>query len=136
MKRHHIASVILLVFGGLSAYIRFDDGNTSGAIRTAIIFALLGIFVFFYDGKVRALFRPVVIALPVILVGFMAYRDFMNGDLVSAIIAGIVLILGGILTLFQDTPFVKEKIRPWLRPIPYIGLVVVLIITLLLLFKG
>ena len=136
MKRHHIAALFLLIFGGLFAYLRFDDGDINGAIRTGIIFTLLGIFAFFYDGKLRTRLRPVVIALPVILVGLMAYRDFMNGNIASAIIAGIVLILGGILTLFQDTSFVKEKIRLGLRPIPYIGVGVVLIITLLRLFRG
>ena len=60
----------------------------------------------------------------------------MDGNIVSTVIAGPVLILGGILTLFQDTPIVKEKIEPWLRPIPYIGLAVMFIITLLLLFRG
>ena len=136
MKRHHIAALFLLICGGLLAYLRFDHGDTNGAIRTGIMFALLGIFAFFYTGKVRARFRPVVIALPVILLALMAYRDFMDGNIVSTVIAGTVLILGGILTFFQDTPFVKEKIRPWLRPIPYIGLVVVLIIMLFLLFTG
>ena len=136
MKRHHIAAMILLIFGGLSAYIRFNDGDIGGAIRTGIIFVILGILAFFYTGKVRARFRPVVIALPVILLALMAYRDFMDGNIVSTVIAGTVLILGGILTFFQDTPFVKEKIRPWLRPVPYIGLVVVLIIMLFLLFTG
>ena len=135
MKRHHVVAVLCLIFGGLLAYTRFHGGDTAGAIRTGIIFALLGIFAFFYHGKFRTRFRPVVISLPVILLGGMAVYAAFTGNIASAIIAGIVLILGGILTLFQDTPLVKEKIRPWLRPIPYIGLVVVLIITLLLLFR-
>ncbi|MCE2396254.1 hypothetical protein J4G02_17025 [Candidatus Poribacteria bacterium] len=136
MKRHHIAAVFCLIFGGLLAYTRFHHGDMGGAIRTGILFALLGVFVFFYAGKVRDRLRPVVIALPVILVGLMAYRDFIDGNMMSVITASIVLILGGILTLFQDTSFIKEKIRPWLRPIPYIGLAVMFIITLLLLFRG
>ena len=57
MKRHHIVAVFCLIFGGLLAYTRFGDGNIGGAIRTAIIFALLGVFAFFYEGKVRARFR-------------------------------------------------------------------------------
>ena len=136
MKRHHIVAVFCLIFGGLLAYTRFHHGDTGDAIRTGILFALLGVFAFFYAGKVRARLRPVVIVLPVILVGLMAYKDFVNGNMISVIIASIVLILGGILTLFQDIPFIKEKIRPWLRPIPYIGLAVMFIITLLLLFRG
>ena len=38
MKRHHVVAVLCLIFGGLFAYIRFDDGDTEGAIRTGIIF--------------------------------------------------------------------------------------------------
>lgn len=136
MKRHRIAVVLCLILGGLLAYTRFHHGDMGGAIRTGILFALLGIVTFFYTGKVRDRLRSVVIVLPVILVGLMAYKDFVNGDMISVIIASIVLILGGILTLFQDTPFIKEKIRPCLRSIPYIGLAVMFIITLLLLFRG
>ena len=135
MKRHHVVAVLCLIFGGLLAYTRFHGGDTAGAIRTGIIFALLGIFAFFYHGKFRDRFRPVVISLPVILIGGMAVYAAFMGNIVSVIILGIGLIFAGVLHLFQDTPFVKEKIRPWLRPIPYIGMVVALIITLLLLFR-
>ena len=34
MKRHHIAALFLLIFGGLFAYLRFYTGDTDGAIRT------------------------------------------------------------------------------------------------------
>ena len=135
MKRHHIVAVSLLIFGGYIAHTRFRDGDMDGAIRTGIIFALFGVFAFFYRGKLRTWSKPVVIALPVVLVGLMAYySDFMNGNTASAIIAGIVLILGGVLTLFQDKPFVKEKVRTWVRPIPYIALVVLFVMMLFLLF--
>ena len=136
MKRHHIAALFLLIFGGSFAYLRFQDGDTNGAIRTAIIFALLGIFAFFYHGKFRARFRPVVIALPVILIGGMAVHAAFIGNTVSLIILGIGLIIAIPLQLFQDTPFVKEKIQPRLRPIPYIAIGVLLIMTLLRLFTG
>lgn len=136
MKRHQIAAAFCLICGGLLAYTRFDDGNISGAIRTGIIFALLGIFAFFYDGKVRARLRPIVVVLPVILIGFVAYQDFMRGDTVWVITLVIGLITAIVLQLFQDTPFVREKIRPWLSPIPYIAMVVLFLMTLLLLFKG
>ena len=69
--------------------------------------------------------------------GVSAYRDFMVGDIVSVIILGILMILGIVLTLFQDTPFVKEKIQPWLKPVSRIGMVVsfvALIVVMLLLF--
>ncbi len=139
MKRHHIAAVFCLIFGGLLAYTRFHHGDTGGAIRTGILFALLGIVGFFYE-KLRArspVVRPVMgVVLPIILVGLMAAQAAFTGDITWAVILGIGLIIGIILQLFENTPFVKEKIRPWLRPIPYIGLAVMFIITLLLLFKG
>ena len=47
MKRHHIAAGFLLIFGGLFTYIRLRDGDTEGAIRTGIIFALVGVIMFF-----------------------------------------------------------------------------------------
>ena len=43
MKRHHIVAAFLLICGGLFAYIRFENGDTNGAIRTGIIFTLLAI---------------------------------------------------------------------------------------------
>ena len=136
MKHHHIAALFLLICGGLLAYLRLDHGDTNGAIRTGIMFALLGIFAFFYTGKVRARFRPAVVALPAILmVGMTVYAAF-TGNIVSAIILGIGLIGAGVLHFFQDTPFVKEKIRPWLKPVPYVALVFVLIMLLLLLFRN
>ena len=61
MKRHHVVAVLCLIFGGLLAYTRFHGGDTAGAIRTGIIFALLGIFAFFYHGNFRTRFRPVVV---------------------------------------------------------------------------
>lgn len=136
MKRRHVAAAACLILGGLLAYIRFNDGDIGGAIRTGIIFGLFGLFAFCYHGKVRARFRPIVVMIPVIYIGFVAYRDFMNGDIVWVIIAGIVLMLGGILQLFQDTPVVREKIRPWLSPVPYIALVALFIMMLFLVFKG
>ena len=140
MKRYHIAAVLCLIFGGLLAYTRFHHSDTGGAIRTGIIFALLGIVGFFY-GKLRTRFRPAVrpvvgVVLPVILIGLMAAQAAFTGDITWAVILGIGLIIGIILQSFEDTRFVKEKIRPWLRPIPYIGLAVMFIITLLLLFRG
>ncbi len=136
MKRHHIAALFLLIFGGLLAYTRFHGGDTAGAIRTGIIFALLGIFAFFYHGKFRDRFRPVVISLPVILIGGMAVYAAFMGNIVYVIILGIGLIFAGVLHLFQDTPFVKEKIRPWLRPIPYIALVILFIMMFLFFFNA
>ena len=137
MKRHHVVSVFALICGGLFAYIRFEDGDTTGAIRTGIIFALLAIIMFFL-GRLQPRLRSLGVTLIVlIVVGVSAYRDFMAGDIVSVIILGILMILGIVLTLFQDTPFVKEKIQPWLKPVSRIGMVVsfvALIVVMLLLF--
>ena len=113
MKRHHIAAVILLIFGGLFAYIKFDDGDTEGAIRTGIICTLLGIVAFFYE-KLRSWLRPVAIAYNVIFLGLMAAYAASRGDIAWAIFLCIGVIGGGVLHFFQDTPFVKEKIQPWL----------------------
>ena len=137
MKRHHVVSVFALICGGLFAYIRFEDGDTTGAIRTGIIFALLAIIMFFL-GRLQPRLRSLGVNLIVLIVlGVSAYRDFMAGDIASVIILGILMILGIVLTLFQDTPFVKEKIQPWLKPASRIGMVVsiiALIALLLLLF--
>ena len=137
MKRHHVVSVFALICGGLFAYIRFEDGDTTGAIRTGIIFALLAIIMFFL-GRLQPRLRSLGVNLIVLIVlGVSAYRDFMAGDIASVIILGILMVLGIVLTLFQDTPFVKEKIQPWLKPASRIGMVVslvALIALLLLLF--
>ena len=137
MKRHHVVSVFALICGGFFAYIRFEDGDTTGAIRTGIIFALLAIIMFFL-GRLQPRLRSLGVNLIVLIVlGVSAYRDFMAGDIASVIILGILMILGIVLTLFQDTPFVKEKIQPWLKPASRIGMVVslvALIALLLLLF--
>ena len=137
MKRHHIAAGFLLIFGGLFTYIRLRDGDTEGAIRTGIIFALVGVIMFFL-GRLRPRLRSLGVTLIVLIfLGISAYRDFMAEDIVSVIILGILMILGIVLTLFQDTPFVKEKIQPWLKPASRIGMVVslvALIVVMLLLF--
>ena len=65
MKRHHIAALFLLIFGGLFAYIRFDDGDTAGAIRTGIICIVLGVVVFFFE-KLKSWLRPVGATVPLI----------------------------------------------------------------------
>ena len=139
MKRHHLAALFLLIFGGLFAYLRFDTGDTDGAIRTCIIFAILGVFLFFL-GRLQPRIRSLGLNLIILIVlGVSAYRDFMAGDIGSAIILGILMILAVVPTLFQDTPFVKEKIGPWFKPTSHTGGVVplvALILLLLLLFLG
>jgi hypothetical protein len=139
MKRHHVVSVFALICGGLFAYIRFEDGDTTGAIRTGIIFTLLAIIMFFL-GRLQPRLRSLGVTLIVLIIlGVSAYQDFMAGDIASVIVLGILMILAVVPTLFQDTPFVKEKIGPWFKPTSHTGGVlplVVLIVLLLLLFLG
>ena len=136
MKRHHIAAAFLLIFGGLFAYLRFDTGDTDGAIRTTIIFAILGVLLFFY-GRLQPRLRSIGLNLIIlIVVGLSAYRDFMAGDMVSAIL-GILIILAIVIMSFQNKPLIKTNIEPWLKPVTRIGMVVsflALVVLLLLLF--
>ena len=133
MKRHHIVALFLLIFGGISAYLRYDDGDINGAIRTGAIFVLASVTMFLLARFQPRLRRLIVNVIAFILLGLFAYRDFMAGDTVWAIIAVIVLIVAVILTVFENTPFVKEKIRPWLKPVPYIGVTIALIALIVLL---
>ena len=121
MKRHHIAAAFLLIFGGLFAYLRFDTGDTDGAIRTGAIFILASAAMFVLvrlQPRVRSL---IVNAVVLIIMGRFIYQDFMVGNTTWVVVGGVVLIIAVVLTPFENTPFVKEKIRPWLKPVPYIG---------------
>ena len=137
MKRHHVAALFLLIFGGLFAYLRFNTGDTDGAIRTAIIFAILGVFLFFF-GRLQPRLRSLIVnVILLIVVGVSAYRDFIAGDMVSVVILGILMILGIVMVFFQNKPLIKNDIEPWLKPVSRIGLVVsflALVVLLLLLF--
>ena len=139
MKRHHIVAVFLLIYGGLFIYLTLDDGETERAIRMGIFFTLLGVFSFF-SGRLQPRLRSLGVTLIILIIlGVSAYRDFMAGDIASLIVLGILMILAVVPTLFQDTPFVKEKIGPWFKPTSHTGGVlplVVLIVLLLLLFLG
>ena len=137
MKRHHLAVLFLLIFGGISAYLRYDDGDIDGAIRTGAIFSLAGAVMFLLARLQPRLRSLIVNVIALIVLGLFAYRDFMAGDTVWAIILGVVLIVAVVLTLFENTPLVKEKIRPWFKPIPYIGVAlssIALIVLLILRF--
>ena len=137
MKRHHIVAVLLLIFGGLFAYLRFDDGDTNGAIRTGIIFVLLAVTMFFL-AKLRPRLRTLGVTLILLIImGRSAYQDFMAGDMVGVIILGILMILAMVMVLIENTPLYKGKIEPWLKPVSRIGMVVsfaALIVILLILF--
>ena len=133
MKRHHFAALLLLIFGGASAYLRYDDGDIHGAIRTGVIFVLASVTMFLLARFQPRLRRLIVNVIAFILLGLFAYRDFMAGDTLWAMILVIGLIVGVVLTLFENTPFVKEKIRPWLKPVPYIGVTIALIALIVLL---
>ena len=126
MKRHHIVAVFVLIFGGLFAYIQFHHGDTDNAIQTGVICTLLGVVAFFYE-KLRSWLRPVGTTGPLIFLGLMAAHAALTGDIAAAIFLSIGVIGGGVLHFFQDTPFVKEKIEP------YIGIIVLLIMAFFLL---
>ena len=130
MKRHHLAAGFCIAFGGITAYGRFLQGDMNSAIWVGMPFAALGVILFFYQSLGRWI-KPFVITAPCILVGITVYRDFRDGDLTFGILGLLVLVLAGVLTVFQGRPFVKEKIRPWLRPIPFVALGILLSAALL-----
>ena len=83
MKRHHFAALFLVIFGGLFACLRFATGDTDGAIRTCIIFAILGVFLFFL-GRLQPRLGSLGLNLIILIfLGISAYRDFMAGDIVK-----------------------------------------------------
>lgn len=127
MRRHHIIAMFSFISGGLFAYIQFHHGDTDHAIRTGIVCTLLGVVILFYE-KLRSWLRPVGVAVPLVIVGLMAAYAVSTGDIGQAIFLFIGIILIAIFHFFEETPFVKEKIEP------YIGIIILLIITLFLLF--
>lgn len=130
MKRHHLAAGFCVIFGGILAYEQFLNGDTNSAIRTGTMFAVLGVILFFYQA-LRRWISPFVIAAPVVIMGVVVYKSFRDGDLTWGVLGIMALILGGVLTVFQDRPFVKTRIRPWFRPIPFVALGILLIMALL-----
>ncbi len=138
MKRHHILALFLLIFGGISAYLRYDDEDINGAIRTGAIFILASAAMFVLarlQPRVRSL---IVNAVVLIIMGRFLYQDFMDGNTTWVIVGGVILIIAVVLTLFENTPLAKDKIRPWLKPVPYIGVVLssIALIVLLILRLG
>ena len=139
MKPHHIATALLFTCGGLLAYTIYQKhpDNPDTAIQYIIIFYLFGTVIFFYEKLPRWL-RLIVVVLPVIGVGYTAYIHFLQGNIVLAVITCLALIMVGIPVLNRDKPSVKETLRPWLEPVPYVGIVVSLVslvVWLLLLFS-
>ncbi len=130
MKRHHLAAGFCVIIGGILACEQFLNEDINNAIRIGVMFAVLGVILFFYQA-LRRWTRPFVIATPVVLMGVVVYKDLRDGDLTWGILGIMALILGGVLTVFQDRPFVKTRIRPWLRPIPFVALGILLIMALL-----
>ena len=127
MKRHHIVALFLLISGGLFTYVQFHHGDTDRAIRTGVICVVLGVVAFLYE-KLRSWLRPAGATVPLIIIGLMAAHAAFTGDIAWAIFLCIGVIGGGVHHFFQDTPFFKEKIEP------YIGIIFLLIMTLFLLF--
>ena len=66
--------------------------------------------------------------MPLTIMGLMAAHAAFTGDIAAAIFLCIGVIGVGVLHFFEETPFVKEKIEP------YIGIIILLIMTLFLLF--
>ena len=130
MKRHHLAAAFCIIIGGILAYEQFLNGDINSTILTGTIFAVLGVILFFYQA-LRRWIRPFVIAAPVVIMGVVVYKSFRDGDLTWGVLGIMALILGGVLTVFQDRPFVKTRIRPWFRPIPFVALGILLIMALL-----
>ena len=133
MKHHHIAAVFLLICGGLLAY-TIHQKNPAEVVRMAIFFTLLAYVIFFYE-KLPPWLRPVVIVLPVSFAGLVVYRHVISGNIVFAIVTCIALILVGAPMLNRDKLSVKETIRPWLNPAPYVGIVVSLVSLVVLLLS-
>lgn len=125
MKRHHLAALFLFICGGLLTYTIYQR-NPDAAIRWTIILYPFGTIIFFYEKLPRWL-KPIVIVLPVIGAGRVAYNHFTNGNIVLAVVTGIALIIVGVPMLNRAKPTVKETIRPWLEPAPYVGIVVSLV---------
>ena len=134
MKRHHLATVFLIICGGLLAYIKFRHGDTDEAIRTGIIFILLGVIMFFL-GRLQPRLRSLGVTLMFLTVlGISTYRDFIGGDTVGVILQSVLMILIVLSMLFQDPPSVKDKIEPWLKPTSRIVLIPSLVAVIALLF--
>ena len=137
MKRHHLAALFLVIFGGAFAYLKYDDGDINGAIRAGAIFILAGAAMFLLARLQPRLRSLIVNAVVLIIMGRFIYQDFMAGNTAWVVVGGVVLIIAVVLTLFENTPFAKEKIRPWLKPVPYIGVAlssIALIVLLILRF--
>ena len=112
MKPHHIAALFLFICGGLLAY-TIHQKNPDGAIRWAIILYLFGTIIFFYEKLPRWL-RPIVVVLPVIGAGRIAYVHFTNGNIVLAVVTCIALITVGAPMLNRDSrPSRKQYDLGW-----------------------
>ena len=112
MKRYYVATVFLIIMGGVFAYIKFHQGHIEEAIWIGIIYPLLGVLAF-CDGKFRPRLSLVAIAFNLILFGAMAAYAVSTGDIAWAIFLCIGSILIAVLHFFEDTPFGKKR-QPWL----------------------
>lgn len=135
MKNHHIAALFLFVFAGLSLYQGFHDGEMGAAVWTGIGLIVLGVIAFFYE-KLQPWLRPGFVSLPLIIVVGLAIKSAIDGDVIGLIGWGICSIIGGVVAIFQDRPFFKEKVRPGLRVIPLIALSVLFIFELFIIFTA
>ncbi len=125
-----LKAMFLINLGGLLAYRQSFDGTMENTMRVGILFVFF--FVLFFYESVPTWIRPFVMMLPINFLGLSAYRDFGFGNM-SYVMLDIVLIVGGVLMLVQDTPLIKEKLRPTFSLIPLIAFSVFLFWELLLL---
>ena len=132
MKRHHVVALFLFICGGLLVYTIHQE-DPDEAIRWAISLFLFGAIIFFYE-KLPTWFRPIVIVLPVIGAGYITYVHFVSGNIVLTFVTCIGSILVGHVMLYQGKPFVPETLQPWLKPAPYVGIVVSLVSLVVWLF--
>ena len=125
MKRYQLATVFCVIFAALSLYKGFHTGEMERAIFISIGMVVLGTISWFYD-RLRKWLRPVMLAIPVILLIFFAYQHLRDGEILQFSVALGVLIVGGGLTLLQDRGFIQEQVGRYTSFVPVIVLALLL----------
>ena len=105
----------------------FDNAATPFIVVT---FVALGVVALFYEQLDRRL-KPIAVGLPLIFLAATVCRDLFLSNVVPALIIGAGVIVGIVLTVHQNKPLVRDKIRPWLKPVPFVALGVLIILELL-----
>lgn len=125
MKRHQLATVFCVIFAALSLHKGFYTGEMERAIFIFIGMVTLGTIGWFYD-RLRKWLRPIMLAIPVILLLFFAYQHLRDGEILqfSAVLG--VLIVGGGLTLLQERGIIQEQVGRYTSFVPVIILALLL----------